>query len=182
MHPRRLLPLCAVVMFLAVHQLVAVMAQPQTNLPTFSVKNYGAAGDGKQDDTKAIQAAINAAGVAGGEVLVPAGKYFLTSSLNIAANHVSLKGAGFSTQLFFENRAGIPTGIIVNQSTDVDISNLRVTGSAIPTLSRGIYISFSNQVRVHNVWQAGASYRPAVGPLAGIGTTESSQVWITDCD
>lgn len=44
-----------------------------------SVKDYGAAGDGKADDTAAIQAAIDAAGKAGATLVFPPGIYVVTS-------------------------------------------------------------------------------------------------------
>jgi Glycosyl hydrolases family 28/Pectate lyase superfamily protein len=43
--------------------------------PTISVRDRGARGDGRTTDTRAIQAAIDEAGRAGGVVVVPAGKY-----------------------------------------------------------------------------------------------------------
>ncbi|MGH9378413.1 MAG: glycoside hydrolase family 28 protein [Terriglobia bacterium] len=51
-----------------------------------NVLNYGAAGDGKRMDTKAIQAAIDAcAKIGGGTVFLPAGKY-LTGAIKLASN------------------------------------------------------------------------------------------------
>jgi len=41
----------------------------------FNVRQFGAAGDGRTKDTQAVQAAIDAAGMAGGTVYFPAGKY-----------------------------------------------------------------------------------------------------------
>jgi polygalacturonase len=49
-------------------------------LPFFDVKNYGAIGDGKNLDSKAINAAIGTASkVGGGTVYIPAGNYFCGS-------------------------------------------------------------------------------------------------------
>jgi parallel beta-helix repeat protein len=150
---------------------------------SFSVKNYGAKGDGTTDDTLSIQAAITAAQVNGGEIFVPTGKYFLSSGLMISSTKgVWLRGNGFSSQLFFENAKGIATGLAVSSASNVEISDLRVTGADISTLSRGIYISSSSNVRVHNVWQSGATFIPVVGPLAGIGTTTSLDISVTECD
>src|SRR5664279_664358 len=47
----------------------------------FDVRKFGAKGDGKSDDTKAIQAAIDA-GTQGGAVFVPPGVY-LSSELRL---------------------------------------------------------------------------------------------------
>jgi hypothetical protein len=59
----------------------------------FNVKAYGAKGDGSTDDTSAIQAAINAAGVAGGTVYFSPGTYEITSTLTLSVQ-VKLMGAG----------------------------------------------------------------------------------------
>lgn len=48
-----------------------------------NVKWFGAKGDGSSDDTRAIQAAIDALPAAGGEVILPGGKYIITDTLNI---------------------------------------------------------------------------------------------------
>jgi hypothetical protein len=52
----------------------------RTYIQPFNVRNYGAKGDGVTDDTLAIQAAINAAVLAGGEVRIPAGAYVISGA------------------------------------------------------------------------------------------------------
>lgn len=52
-----------------------VAAPALAGLPQFNVRQFGARGDGVAKDTKAIQAAIEAAGAFGGTVYFPAGKY-----------------------------------------------------------------------------------------------------------
>jgi polygalacturonase len=55
--------------------------------PTCNVLDYGAVGDGAHDDTANLQAAINACtGAAGGAIVFPAGKIFLTFGLNVPAS------------------------------------------------------------------------------------------------
>jgi polygalacturonase len=50
----------------------------------FNIKNYGAIGDGKTDDAKAVQKAIDACNIAGGgRVVVPAGKTFLCGPFDL---------------------------------------------------------------------------------------------------
>lgn len=63
-----------------------------TNPDFFSVKDFGAAGDGKTDDTAAFQKALDAAGQAkGGMVYAPRGNYFFAGHLNVP-DTVTLKG------------------------------------------------------------------------------------------
>ena len=59
---------------------IAIAAAPCTAATTFSVRDYGARGDGIALDTAAIQRAIDAAAQHGDTVLVPAGTY-LTGSI-----------------------------------------------------------------------------------------------------
>lgn len=60
--------------------------------PDCSVKDFGAVGDGKTNDTKAFQKAI--AQSAGKTILVPPGTYVITDFLTFDTTGTSLKGAG----------------------------------------------------------------------------------------
>jgi hypothetical protein len=75
---------------------------PNTS-PFINVRDYGATGDGKTDDTAAIAAAIAAAAPTGGgeqatgnTVVLPAGKYVVSASLNLPPA-VALEGMGWNT-------------------------------------------------------------------------------------
>ncbi len=58
----------------------------------FNVKDFGAAGDGKTDDTAAFQKALDAASQAGGGVVhAPRGNYFFAGNLNVPSA-VTLSG------------------------------------------------------------------------------------------
>ena len=61
---------------------------------TFDVMDYGAIGDGVNDDTQQIQAAIDAASVNGGIVLFPSGVFNILGPINILSSNVSLIGQG----------------------------------------------------------------------------------------
>lgn len=59
----------------------------------FSVKAYGAKGDGTTDDTTACQAAITAAiNAGGGTVFFPVGTYLLSAALTVTASGIALRG------------------------------------------------------------------------------------------
>jgi len=57
-----------------------------------NARDFGAVGDGVTDDTKAIQAAIDA--TAAGAVFLPAGRYLVSDYLRITRSGVVLRGAG----------------------------------------------------------------------------------------
>ncbi len=72
----------------------ASAAEPAGAAPSgsFNVRQFGAAGDGKTDDTAAFQQALDAAAKAGGGVvLAPRGNYFFAGHLNVP-NAVALAG------------------------------------------------------------------------------------------
>ncbi|MFD3620625.1 glycosyl hydrolase family 28-related protein [Streptomyces sp. NPDC058676] len=65
--------------------------------PRFDVTDYGARGDGRHDDTAAINAAVFAAGRAGGGcVAIPPGRYVLSDVIRVCHDDVVLRGAGSS--------------------------------------------------------------------------------------
>lgn len=67
--------------------------QPAPPAPgSLSVLDFGARADGVNDDTAAIQAAIDAASDSGSPVLLPPGRYLVTGALTVKPN-VALRGA-----------------------------------------------------------------------------------------
>lgn len=59
----------------------------------YNVKDYGVIGDGKTDDTKAIQNIINTVGENGGGIIYfPNGKYRFSDMIRITYSHITLKG------------------------------------------------------------------------------------------
>lgn len=76
-----------------------------------SVKGYGAVGDGTTDDTAAIQAAITACQsdtqYGARELLIPAGKYKITSPLSISKQFISIRGEGkWASEINFTGVSG----------------------------------------------------------------------------
>jgi parallel beta-helix repeat protein len=62
----------------------------------FNVQDYGARGDGRTDDTDAVQLAVNAASFDGGTVFIPSGTYILSQSI-LLTDGITLAGAGMGT-------------------------------------------------------------------------------------
>ncbi|HET6806890.1 MAG TPA: right-handed parallel beta-helix repeat-containing protein [Frateuria sp.] len=125
---------------------------------TINVKSKGAVGNGRHDDTAAIQAAINALPKSGGTVYVPAGRYMINTSKSINLHsHVRLQLASNA-----ELRA-IPSGksryhmVKVFNVSNVEIVGGRLTGDRAKHKGRsgewgyGINISGSDHVYVHNL-------------------------------
>jgi hypothetical protein len=95
--------------FLAILAAIAASANAQ---PSFNVKNppYNAAGNGVTDDTAAIRAAIAAASVKGGEIMVPAGTYLVSGTLAVTSPGVTLVGEGPGASVLRTNQT---TGDVV---------------------------------------------------------------------
>lgn len=113
----------------------------QTDLGIFNVRDYGAKGNGLTDDTAAIQAALTAAGDAGGgTICVPPGVYLMdvrpvADLLNgpVLSEGVELVGAGYTSVLKI-NPASVAaqpneTLVLMAFNGRTRIRNLRVDGS-----------------------------------------------------
>ena len=74
---------------------IAAAQIPTKEAHPLNVRDFGAVGDAKTDDTAAIQKALDAAAEKGGEVLMPAGKWLVAGSLKIPVG-VTLSGVAKS--------------------------------------------------------------------------------------
>jgi len=77
---------------------VLISFSQQVAQADYNVKTYGAVGNGVNDDTVAIQAAINAAAPAKGTVYFPEGTYKVTSTLSLSSSFMTIRGEGGWTQ------------------------------------------------------------------------------------
>lgn len=137
------------------------------NSEEVSVKDYGAVGDGVNDDTEAIQAAIDAlASVQGGTVFFPVGFYLITDSL-VISNGIMLRGEGSNAStsvIYADGMSTLPA--ITNTKYGVGVGNsqmairdLCIRGTAYGELEQaialqGFWISIFN---VHTINTNGTS-------------------------
>ena len=103
------------------------------------VTNYGAVGDGKHDDTQAIQAAFDHCGLSGGGVIIlPAGKRFLIFSVHFTSSHQELRIEEGSTLLGSDDIAAWDNGKVG--------SALIVAPKNLPTFPTGLeHISITGE-------------------------------------
>lgn len=110
----------------------------------YDVIDYGAAGDGAADDQPAIQAALDAAGAAGGgTVYLPVGQYKVSTHLNVPAG-VELRGPCATRPIGYLNETCVLTGWEGRDTAGAD------TDTALITLNdnsgiRGFTITYPQQ-------------------------------------
>lgn len=91
----------------------------------FSVKDFGATGDGTTDDRAAIVAAISAMGTAGGILYFPPGTYNVSSTITVPDNNngvscITVQGAGtYTTYITAKSGFGDPQILLVNGTTQI---------------------------------------------------------------
>ncbi len=95
-----------------------------------NIKDYGAVGDNIADDTVAVQAAIDACAVAGGEVYTPPGNYRLTATVWLRTG-VTITGDGFASTYKAEAdfRAFRAQGVSGAWINNFGMKDLRIVGS-----------------------------------------------------
>src|SRR5438132_4308772 len=87
------------ILIILVFVLLSTGASPKNPLDAAQdVRNFGAKANGQNDDTAAIQAAINSLGTTGGEVMFPPGMYKTTATLNVPEK-VVLRGTGMRSSM-----------------------------------------------------------------------------------
>lgn len=75
-------------------------------LQAISVNDFGAVGDGSTDNSTALQNAFNYAQQIGGTLIIPAGVYNYSTTLQISTGGVSIKGSGFLSELVYTAASG----------------------------------------------------------------------------
>lgn len=105
---------------------------------------YRAAGDGKTDDTRAIQSALNSVGVRGGGIVfVPTGTYLIKSHLTIPAG-TSLVGVARAPQLYTAKSPG--STLLAVEGAGSAKGTAFVTLEGPNSTLEGITVYYPNQV------------------------------------
>jgi len=127
-------------------------------MATRNVRDYGAYGNGTNDDTSAFQAAIDSLPSDGGTVIVPDGNYLIDPTVNVRLRsrmHLQLAdGAVLVTKRNSADRAYV---LMVYMASDVEISGGRIIGDRDIHLGstgewgHGIMIRGSNRVTVRDM-------------------------------
>lgn len=94
----------------------------------YNVLDYGAAGDGTNDDTTAIQSAINAVPSGGGIVVLPAGTYKISLPLALRSG-LTLTGVGDGSSVIRQDTS-TAHGLTGVDLTRLTLSDLTVQGPA----------------------------------------------------
>ncbi len=122
----------------------------------FNVRSFGAVGDGRKDDTLAIQKAIDGARNArGGLVFVPAGTYRVTAPL-VLRSQVSLLGVGRPSSLMTSD---VKTNVVSGTNiSDVVLEGLQLQGGGKDQTDdagdggNGIQLQGVSRVRIVGCW------------------------------
>ena len=125
---------------------------------SLNVRNYGALGNGANDDTTAFQAAINALPATGGTVVVPAGNYVIDPVRNVRLRsnmHLQLQaGAVLRAKRNNQERAYV---LMVYKVSNVEISGGQIIGDRDNHLGttgewgHGIMVRGSTKVTVRDI-------------------------------
>ena len=98
---------------------------------SLDVKRFGAKGDGKTDDTAALQAALDAAGndspwgVRGTRILVPPGEYLVSSTLKVRRMAFEMLGCGVGNSPAYPAAPGMASVFRWNGPPDAPMMRIR---------------------------------------------------------
>jgi len=128
----------------------------KANKRWFDVMDFGTLGDGVNDDTSAIQAAIDAAKNAGGGlVFIPKGIFLITSQLDLYPN-IIIRGAGREVSFVAPSTINQTVFSIVNQTLIRSYTAIEDIGiKALVSGARGIYSVLASAMRYQSLYFGG---------------------------
>lgn len=148
----------------------AAPASATEELRSFDVRNLGARGDGRTDDTRAVLKAIAAAiSAGGGRIYFPAGKYVLSEPIILSTKlPIDFVGDGQSSILLWahEGNAIWWKGVAAERSS---IRDLRIVSVGPKAQSAAVCCdSGATDCSFINLWIDGAGDEPSVVPIGMI--------------
>ncbi len=146
---------------------------------TLNVTAYGADGSDGNDDAAAINSTILAA-AAGDTVYLPAGTYYVSTSI-ILKSGVKLEGQSRDTTVIKFNGTSDAPIINLTGKSDVEITGLTLDGNGSPYVTRGIVGEPAAGANIHHNRIRGLAQTTGFGPF-GILFSGSDDVEITDND
>jgi hypothetical protein len=137
-----------------------------SNFPFVNVKAYGAKGNGVQNDSPYIQAAINSL-TTGGIVYFPPGTYLLKASLTLSS-YITLMGSGRSSTTLkcdttLADYSIKATGTLGANKIGIVIQDLWINGDMKANPLGGISMSYCHGCDIHRVLVYGFDHASAVG-------------------
>lgn len=160
-----------------------------TNLnEMYNVKDFNAKGDGVTDDTTAIQNAVNACSEAGGGIVfIPAGKYYISTTITIPSG-VYIAGAGIDVTTIDQKdkqtvpafATAVPTITQLVQANDVNIGD--TTNTIANTAQSGDFIAYRSNLRFTSEWDGGSAIRSyyTSGEIFKVRSATSTSVTFTE--
>ncbi|BDU82492.1 hypothetical protein SNUCP2_21620 [Clostridium perfringens A] len=159
------------------------LAKKVENIKVVNVLDFGAKGNGVEDDTDAIQSAINAIKTEEfGVIKVPLGQYVISKSI-ILKDNIYLLGDGFGSRIVLKENI-LLEAMLVNKEKDshtynINISNLALYGSKnYGAISKGIslcgvYTSSIENVKITDLADTGIELN--------MGNVISNTCYIKNC-
>lgn len=149
------------------------------NMRMFNVRDYGAKGDGVNDDTESIKKAITDCGNKG-FVYIPNGNYLITSTITLprhivikGQNHINTKLIPNSDISVFKTEESYYTGLTVSDLAISDVKGVTNNSSAIyfPCTSIGITGGSFKNIRIENYAKGFSSPQSAPNGVGVTGVT-----------
>ena len=132
---------CSLHSFLLAAAILSCLPAAARSAASANVMQFGAHADGKTDDTKAFQAALDARAGAGGVVFAPAGNYYIATHLNIPSN-VTLQGVWHAPPKATHETGG--TTLLAVEGAGSETGTPFITMNTNSTLE-GITVDYPNQ-------------------------------------
>jgi hypothetical protein len=132
---------------------------------TISVKEWGAKGDGRTDDSRAIQYALDALPSRGGKLTFEQGSYLIGKGLNInRKNHFTIEGKGARIIA----KAGIPKTAENSLLTILNCEHFQIKGLELDG-NRDRRPTVANQVPCHNLRILDVRHADFIGVISNNG-------------